>query len=246
MKKALYDLKKAPRAWYARMDNYLLRLGFSKSIADPNLYIKVVHGEPVILLCVDDVLVTSVENLIQECKKQLVAEFDMKDLGIMHYHLGLEVWQKPREIYLGQGKYVIKMLQRYGMMGCKSMMTPMITNLKKLRSSESCLVDPTCYKQLIGSLVYLVNTRSDILFAKNVLSQFQMEPKHDHWIAAKHILGYLHGTIYICLRYTDNEIQLVGYTNLDWGASETDGKRTTSGCLNLGSHGGAKSKIQLL
>lgn len=112
----------------------------------------------------------------------------MKDLGIMHYYLKLDVWQKSGEIYLGQGKYVIKILQKFGMMDSKPMMIPMITNLKKLRISNSSPVDPTCYKQLIGSLMYLVNTRLNICFAVNVLSQFQMEPKHDHWIAAKHIL----------------------------------------------------------
>lgn len=70
----------------------------------------------------------------------------MKDLGIMHYYLGLEVWKKPREIYFSQGKYVINMFQNYGMIDCKHMMTPMITNLKMLRSSESILLDPTCYR----------------------------------------------------------------------------------------------------
>jgi len=67
----------------------------------------VVKDEPVIiLLYVDDLLLTGVEKSIQECKKQYTAEFDMKDLGSMHYYLGLEVWQEPNEIYLGQGKYV--------------------------------------------------------------------------------------------------------------------------------------------
>lgn len=59
----------------------------------------------------------------------------MKDLGILDYYLGIEVWQELREIYLGQGKYVIKIIQKFGMMDCKPIMTPMITNLKKLRSS---------------------------------------------------------------------------------------------------------------
>lgn len=115
----------------------------------------------------------------------------MKDLRLMHYYLGLEVWQGLDEVYLGQGKYVTKMLKRFDMMDCKPMTTPMITNLKRLRSSESSPVDPSKYRQLIGALMYVVNTRPDICFAVNVLSQFQVEPKHDHWIAAKHILRYL-------------------------------------------------------
>jgi hypothetical protein len=76
------------------------------------------------------------------------SEFEMKDLGLMHYYLGLEVWQKPGEIFLGQGKYVITILQIFGMMDCKSMETPMVTNLKKLRDSDSDLVDPSMYRQV--------------------------------------------------------------------------------------------------
>ena len=55
-------------------------------------------------------------------------KFEMKDLGLMHYYLGLEVWKKPGEIYLGQGKYIIKILQKFEMMDSKPMTTPMITN----------------------------------------------------------------------------------------------------------------------
>jgi len=101
------------------------------------------------------------------------------------------------------------------------MTTPMITNLKKLRDSDSSLVDPTSYCQLVGSLMYLVNTRPDICFAVNILSQFQLEPRHDHWIAAKHILRYLRGTIYHCLKYDGKEVKLIGFTTFDWGGSET-------------------------
>ena len=82
----------------------------------------------------------------------------MKDLGLMHYYLGLEVWKGPNEIYLGQGKYVIEILKKFDMMDCKPMTTPMITNLKRLRSFESSLVDPSRYRHLVGSLMYLVNT----------------------------------------------------------------------------------------
>jgi len=72
LKHALYCLKKSPRAWYARMDSYLQRLTFKKSSVDPNLYIKVIQGKPVIiLLYVDDLLLTSVEDQIQECNKKI-------------------------------------------------------------------------------------------------------------------------------------------------------------------------------
>ena len=92
LKKALYGLKQAPRAWYARIDSYLQGLGFSKSIADSNLYIKVVQNQPLILvLYVDDLFLTGEEHLIDKCKRELATEFEMKDLGLLHYFLGLEV-----------------------------------------------------------------------------------------------------------------------------------------------------------
>jgi hypothetical protein len=137
MKKALYGLKQAPRAWYSRIDGYLMSLGLTKSEADPNLYYKVVDGDPLILvLYVDDLFLTGADRLIDQCKRELASEFEMKDLGLMHYFLGLEVWQKPGEIFLGQGKYTVEILSRFGMMDCKSMATPMMTNMKKL--SDSC------------------------------------------------------------------------------------------------------------
>ena len=79
----------------------------------------------------------------------------MKYLGLMHYYLGLEVWQKHSEVFLGQGKYAVNILQKFGMMDFKSMDTPMTTNTRKVRDSNSDPVDPSLYRQLIGSLMYL-------------------------------------------------------------------------------------------
>jgi hypothetical protein len=75
---------------------FLQSLGFSKSIADPNPYIKIVQNHPVILvLYVDDLFLTGEEPFIAQTKRELSVEFEMKHLGLMHYFLGLEVWQKP-------------------------------------------------------------------------------------------------------------------------------------------------------
>jgi hypothetical protein len=85
LKKALYGIKQAPRAWYARIDSYLSRLGFSKSHVDSNIYYKVVNNAPVILLLyVDDLFLTGAEPLIIHCKKELATAFDMNDIGLMH------------------------------------------------------------------------------------------------------------------------------------------------------------------
>eukprot|EP00253_Pinus_taeda_P026897 PITA_26897 len=112
----------------------------------------------------------------------------MKDIGLMHYFLGLEVWQEEGHFFLGQGKYIVDILGRFHMEDCKPMSTPMITYWKKLHASDSKLVDPTLYKQLISSLMYLVNIRPDICFAVNTMSQFMCQPRKVHWVAAKHIL----------------------------------------------------------
>lgn len=128
-------------------------------------------NEPVIpLLYVNDLLLTRVENLIIQRKRELDSEFHMKDLGLMHYYLGLEVWQNLSDIFLGQEKYIIKVQNNFGKMVCKSMPTPMVTNLRKLRDTKFYWVDPSMYQKLIGSLMYLVNTRSDIFFVMNTLS----------------------------------------------------------------------------
>jgi hypothetical protein len=196
LKKALYGLKQAPRAWYVMIDGYLMSLGFTKNDANPNLYYKVENGFPLILvLYVDDLFLIGDEKLIVGCKRELALEFEMKDLGLMHYFLGLEVWQRLYEIFLSQGKYTVEILQRFEVMDCKSMATPMTINLKLLSDSSSNLVDPTMYIQLIGSLVYLVNTRLDIGFAVNTLSQYMVEPRHVHWMVVKHMLRYLRAEV---------------------------------------------------
>jgi hypothetical protein len=140
-------LKQAPRAWYGRIDNFQTSLGFTKSKADSNLYFKVMNDEPAILLLyVDDLFLTGEEKLITDCKKKLAAEFEMKDLGLMHYFLGLEVWQSPERIFLNQGKYAVEILKRFDMLESKSMNTPMETKLKLLVDTSSELIDATLYR----------------------------------------------------------------------------------------------------
>ena len=164
--------------WYSRIDNYLQSIGFIKSDVDPNLYL-LIKGEDILILVlyVDDLFLTGEKTLIASCKQDLTKEFEMKDLGLMHYFLGLEIWQKEGETFLGQGKYAIEILKRFGMEDCKPMTTPMITNLKKLSSSESDKVNPTIYRQLIECLMYLTNTSPDICFAVNTLSQHRVDPR---------------------------------------------------------------------
>ena len=107
-----------------------MSLGFTKIKANPNLYYKVLDGDQVIfLLYVDDLLLTREEKSILDSKRNLAAKFEMRYLGMMHYFLGLEVWQKPSEIMFSKGKYVVEILKRFKMMDCKSMTTSMTMNL---------------------------------------------------------------------------------------------------------------------
>jgi hypothetical protein len=224
LKKVLYGLKQAPIAWYSRIDAYLQHMGFMKSDADPNLYYIVVDDEVLMLiLYVDDLFITCVEKLIEGCKRDLASEFDMKDIGVMHCFWGLEVWQEKGHVFLGHGKYTVDILSRFHMDDCKPMSTPMATNGKELYASDSGLVDPTLYRQLIGSLMYLVNTRPDICFAVNTLNQFMVEPRRLHWIVAKHVLRYLMGTVDYGLDYVRGDgVRLARFTDSDWAGSASD------------------------
>jgi hypothetical protein len=108
LKKFLYGLKQAPCAWYARIDGYLMSLSFNKSVADTNLYYKVVNVESLILiLYVDDLFLTAAEHLITWCKHELASEFEMTDLRMMYYFLGLEVWERIDEIFLSHWRYIV-------------------------------------------------------------------------------------------------------------------------------------------
>ena len=102
LKKALSGLKQAPRTWYGRIDRFLSSLGFTKSKEDSNLYYKVEDGNPVMLLLyADDMFVTGMDGLIVDMKRKLAAEFEMKDLGMMHYFLGMEVWHSAYGVSVG-------------------------------------------------------------------------------------------------------------------------------------------------
>src|SRR5713226_8273667 len=94
--------------------------------------------------------------------------------------LGMEVWQSTDGIFLGQGKYAVEILKRFGMMECKAMTTPMASNLKLLSDASLEAVDAMMYCQMIRSLMYLMNMRPDILFSMNTLSQFLTDLRHVH------------------------------------------------------------------
>jgi hypothetical protein len=82
----------------------------------------------ILVLYVYDLFLTRDEQLIVECKGNLVVKFEMKYLGLMHYFLGLEVWQTDGCFFIGHGKYVVEILCRFNMMDYRPMSTPLVTN----------------------------------------------------------------------------------------------------------------------
>ena len=117
LKRALYGLKKAPRAWYSRIDSYLMSNGFSKSNGDPTLYIKATNGNVLIfVLYVDDLIFTGNDKtLIGEFKEAMKSEFEMTDLGLFKYFLSIEVKQMHDGIFISQEKYAGQILERFKM-----------------------------------------------------------------------------------------------------------------------------------
>jgi len=222
---------------FPRSCNFLMSLGFTKSKVDSNLYYKVVDSGPMILLLyVDDWFLIGDKKLITESKRKIDIMFDMKDLGMMHYILGLEVWKRLDDIFLNQGKYVVDILKMFDMMDYKDIPMPMVTKLKLLSDSSLETMDVTLYRQMIKSLMYLKNTRLDTCFLVNTLGQSIVDLRHVHIVVEKHVLRYLKVTIDYTLRYVSyHETILHGYADSDWVGSVADRKSTSGYCFSLGS-----------
>jgi hypothetical protein len=126
LQKSLYGLKQAPKAWYAKIDHFFLNLGFKCCESYHNLYVLHAHGDTLIVVVyVDDLVITGNNiDLILRLKKQLVDTFDMKDLGLLHYFLGLQVLPLSDGLFLSQSKYVMDLLNHFKMVDCKLCATP--------------------------------------------------------------------------------------------------------------------------
>ena len=122
------------------------------------------------------------------------------------------------------------------MLDCKSMSTPMDTNLNLLSDETSELVDMIHYRQIIGSLMYLTNTRPYICFVVNTLSQYLFKPRCVHLIVANHVIRYLKGMTDLGLYYGRyHDYRLYGYMDSAWSGSTADRKNTSNGCYGVGS-----------
>ena len=153
--KALYGLKQAPRAWYSRLSSKLHDLGFTPSKADTSLFLYQKSGITIfVLIYIDDIIVASSSNeatsiLLQELNKH----FAIKDLGDLHFFLGIEVKKTKNGLILTQGKYAMDLLARVGMLNCKSAPTPLSTT-EPLSLHEGTPLGPednTQYRNIVGT-----------------------------------------------------------------------------------------------
>eukprot|EP00253_Pinus_taeda_P002039 PITA_02039 len=193
LKKALYVLKQAPRSWYGRIDSYLLENGFEKYEGETTLYIKEKDGKIlIVVLYVDDVIFTGNDDyLIENLKIVMKEEFEMTDMGLLRYFLGIEVEQNGNGIFISQAKYANEVLERFNMQECNATITPTVMGLKLGKEDSSKDFDPSFYKSIVGSLMYLTATRPDIMHAVSLISRFMERPKEAHWQAAKRVLRYV-------------------------------------------------------
>ncbi|KAL0389946.1 UNVERIFIED_CONTAM: Retrovirus-related Pol polyprotein from transposon RE2 [Sesamum calycinum] len=178
LKKALYGLKQAPRAWYSRIDKYFMDRGFRRSLSEPTLYIKSQGNDTLIVsLYVDDLIYTgNNEKMIQDFKEDMMKTFEMSDLGLMHFFLGIEINQEKEGIFICQRKYTETLLKKFKMESCKTVTTPLLL-AKSTRKKMDQKVDGSMYRSLIGSLLYLTATRPDIMFYMSAIKVYaESEP----------------------------------------------------------------------
>ena len=237
LKKALYGLKQAPRAWNSRIDKYLQENGFTKCPHEHVLYVKIKEGNILIVcLYVDDLIFTGNNpNTFEEFKKAMTREFEMTDIGLMAYYLGVEVKQREDGIFISQEGYAKEILKKFKMDDCNPISTPVECGIKLSKYDEAEKVDVTLFRSLVGSLRYLTCTRPDILYATGLVSRYMENPTTTHFKAAKRILRYLKGTINYGLFYsTTNDYRLVGYSDSDWAGDVDDRKSTTGSVFFMG------------
>ncbi|GKV43027.1 hypothetical protein SLEP1_g50368 [Rubroshorea leprosula] len=203
----LYDLEleqlDSPRQWYKRFDNFMVKSRFTRSNYDSCVYHKKLgDGSWVyLLLYVDDMLIAAKSMLIiDDLKKQLSGEFEMKDLGAAKKILGMEIHRdrKGGKLFLSQKKYIEKVLERFGLHEAKAVTTPLgahfklSSNLSPETKEEKKFMARVPHASAVGSLMYaMVCTRPDISHAVSVVSRYMTNPSKGHWEAVKWILQYL-------------------------------------------------------
>ncbi|GKA70540.1 retrovirus-related pol polyprotein from transposon TNT 1-94 [Tanacetum coccineum] len=164
LKKALYGLKQAPRAWYDMLSSFLISQDFSKGLVDPTLFIRR-DGKDLLLvqIYVDDIIfLASTPELCDLFSKIMCLKFKMSMIGKISFFLGLQISQSLRGIFINQSKYALESLKKYGFDSCDPMDTPMVEKSKLNEDKEGKVVDPSYYRGMIGTLIYLIASRPDL------------------------------------------------------------------------------------
>ncbi|CAI8619363.1 unnamed protein product, partial [Vicia faba] len=152
----------------------------------------------------------------------------ISDLGMMHYFLGIEAVQSNAEIFLCQKKYVLDVLDRFQMKHCNVVNTPVEVSLQLSKDSGGKEVDNIFYKRIVGSLMYLTTTQSDIIHVVSLISRYIERPRQTHLLTAKRILRYLQGTKNFGLFYKKGErTDLCGFSDSDYARDVDDRKSIT-------------------
>ncbi|XP_068329810.1 secreted RxLR effector protein 161-like [Pyrus communis] len=153
----------------------------------------------------------------------------MTDLGKMRYFLGIEVLQRMDDIFIRQRKYAQEVLERFNMDQCNLVHNPMVHGFKLTKDEDGVRVDGTFYKQIVGSLMYLIATRPDLMFVVSVISRYMERPTKTHLQAAKRVLRYVKGTISFGPFYKKGGTkELVGYTGSDYYTGDQNDRKSTS------------------
>ena len=237
LKRSLYGLKQSSRCWNQVLDSQLKKMGFQQSPSDPCIYTSHRDGLFVLAVYVDDILLAArSQKRIDQVKSDLAKCFQLKDMGELHYFLGVSIKQNSKTgiTWIGQPGYTENVLKNFGMEHCKPANTPIAAGTRLLKATEqSEKVDATLYKSAVGCLLYLSGwTRPDIAFSVSNVARFCSDPTKEHWTAVKRIFRYLRGTIQYGLVYSKDggDGNLIGYSDADWAGDQND-RKSTSGYL---------------
>ncbi|KAB1227925.1 Retrovirus-related Pol polyprotein from transposon TNT 1-94 [Morella rubra] len=239
LNRSLYGLKQAPRAWFSKLSSKLLELGFSASRSDSSLFTFIrPHLQLYFLVYVDDIVITGSDaSAIDHLIASLQADFPLKDLGQLHYFLGVEVHHLSNGLLLTQQKYIADLLRRTNMSTAKLVHTPMATTAPLSARDGTAFEDPTLYRSVVGSLQYLSFTRPDLSYAVNRVCQYMHAPRTPHWQAVKRILRYLRFSAHFGLFYSRSSSRVLSaYSDADWAGCPDDRRSTGGSCVFFGSH----------
>nr|KYP52829.1 hypothetical protein KK1_025215 [Cajanus cajan]KYP69810.1 hypothetical protein KK1_009016 [Cajanus cajan] len=240
LKKTIYGLKEAPRAWFGKLAFTLASFGFVSAKCDNSLFIHfTANSITYMLVYVDDILITGNNvDFVQHIISKLNKLFPLKDLGKLHYFFEIEVKSlNDGKLLLSQSKYASNLLHKLKMQDAKPVKTPLATGCKFQSKGTEATEDPSLYRSVVGALQYLTITRPDLAFTVHKLCQYMHRPLQSHWKIVKRVLRYINGTRDHGLLFEkSNNLHIICYCDSDW-AFDQDGMRSASGyCLFLGSN----------